>query len=117
MTVRELYDQIGGNYEDVCSRLMKEDRILKFAKMFLDDDSCPKLLEYMDQGDMENAFKAAHTLKGITANLGFEKLNLAACEITEALRNGSNVEKAKEMKPQIQELYNMMIEGLTNYKE
>lgn len=117
MTVKELYDQIGGDYDDIMSRMMKEDRVLKFAKMFLADDSFPKLKEAIENNDVDGAFRAAHTLKGITANLGFAKLNKIANEITEELRNGKDFEKAKEMLPEVAAIYQIVIDGITNYTE
>ena len=43
----------------------------------------------MTARDLPAAFRAAHTLKGVAANLGFAKLAAAAGELTEILRKGS----------------------------
>lgn len=38
MTVKECYDAIGADYDDVFSRLRKDDRIRKFLLKVLDED-------------------------------------------------------------------------------
>ena len=37
---------------------------------------------------MQTAFRAAHTLKGVAANLGLERLRALASDMTECLRRG-----------------------------
>ena len=88
MTIKECYEAMGGDYEDVLKRLMNEARIQKFALMFKKDPSMSQLTQAMDAGDVETAFRAAHTLKGICANLGFKSLFEVSYEITEALSTG-----------------------------
>ena len=39
MTIKECYEAMGGDYEDVLKRLMNEARIQKFALMFKKDPS------------------------------------------------------------------------------
>ena len=85
MTIKECY------YEDVLKRLMNEARIQKFALMFKKDPSMSQLTQAMDAGDVETAFRAAHTLKGICANLGFKSLFEVSYDITEALRAGGQM--------------------------
>lgn len=61
MTIKECYEAMGGDYEDVLKRLMNEARIQKFALMFKKDPSMSQLTQAMDAGDVETAFRAAHT--------------------------------------------------------
>ena len=63
-----------------------------------------QLTQAMDAGDVETAFRAAHTLKGICANLGFKLLFEVSYDITEALRAG-DMEQAKVMWPGVQACY------------
>lgn len=104
MTIKECYEAMGGDYEDVLKRLMNEARIQKFALMFKKDPSMSQLTQAMDAGDVETAFRAAHTLKGICANLGFKSLFEVSYDITEALRAG-DMEQAKVMWPGVQACY------------
>ena len=91
-------------HEDVLKRLMNEARIQKFALMFKKDPSMSQLTQAMETGDVETAFRAAHTLKGICANLGFKSLFEVSYDITEALRAG-DMEQAKVMWPGVQACY------------
>lgn len=64
MTVKECYEQMGADYEDVLGRLRNEALIRKFAKKFLEDGSFQMLKDGLAKKDGEMAFRAAHTLKG-----------------------------------------------------
>ena len=116
MTVKECYEAMGGDYEDVFKRLMSEARIKKFALMFKKDPSMSQLTQAMDAGDTETAFRAAHTLKGICANLGFKSLFEVSYEITEALRAG-DMEKAKVMWPGVQACYERVENALNQLEQ
>lgn len=86
MSLKECYDKMGADYEDVLSRLRSEVLVRKFALKFLDDDSYANLKAAMESGNAPEAFRGAHTLKGVAQNLGFGPLYKAAAEVTESLR-------------------------------
>ncbi|MCQ2091571.1 MAG: Hpt domain-containing protein [Fibrobacter sp.] len=86
MNITELYEKIGGNYQDVLGRLMKEAFVEKFALMYLKDNSFNTLITAIAAGDISEEFRGAHSLKGVAANLGFEELRKAASDLTEQLR-------------------------------
>lgn len=83
ISMREAYEKIGANYDDACARLMGEEMLARFALKFLDDESMDKLEAAMAAGDAEGAFMAAHTLKGVSQNLGFDNLYEPAVVATE----------------------------------
>ena len=89
MTLQECYAAMGGNYEEVLGRLRSDRLIQKFVMKFVNDSSYQLLLDSMASGDYEEAFRAAHTLKGVSQNLSFTKLYRSSHEITEALRDKS----------------------------
>ena len=86
MTLKECYKAIGGDYEGVVSRLVTEARVNKFLTMFLQDASFKVLCDSMEMRDAEEAFRAAHTLKGVCLSLGFTRLGESSHNLTEALR-------------------------------
>lgn len=86
MTIQECYAALGGDYEEVLSRLYSEALVKKFVGKFLADQSFSSLESTLKAGNYEEAFRAAHTLKGVTQNLSFTKLYHSSHEITEALR-------------------------------
>lgn len=86
MTVKEFYDRIGGDYNDAVQRFQSDAVILRFLKMFLKDDNINLLSQSIEKGDVKNAFRAVHTLKGIALNLSFSEFADTCSAMTEHLR-------------------------------
>lgn len=80
---------MGADFDGVMSRLLTEQRVAKFVLRFPADPSFGSLLESFAAGDIDTAFRAAHTLKGTSANLGFTDLYQKASDVTEDLRHGN----------------------------
>ena len=104
MTVKECYEQMGSDYESVLGRMGSEAMIKRFALKFLQDPSFNNLKENLEKNDGEEAFRAAHTLKGICLNLGFAQLTEDVVNITEILRSGK-LEGTDELFSKIQTTY------------
>ena len=111
MTIQECYKKMGADYEDVLKRLYSEGMIRKFARMFLDDDSYPKLERSLKEENAEEAFRAAHTLKGVCQNLGFTNLYQPAYELTEVLRAGT-LEGSGEWFARVTEQYKITTDAI-----
>ncbi len=111
MTLQEFYDAIGGDYKGVMSRLMKEERVLKYVRKFLNDASFETLNTKIAEGDYEEAFRAAHTIKGVASNLGFSKLLDSSHELTEELRGG-NAPKGTDNLERVRTDYTQTIEAI-----
>ena len=88
MTIEQCYQELGGNYEQMPRRTKDTDRVRKYLEMFLQDDSYAQLCRILEQGDREEAFQAAITLKGVSGNLSFTRLCDAASALAEALHQG-----------------------------
>ena len=87
MELKEVYEKIGGDYDDVVRRLMGEKLVRKFLLKFLDDKSYADLERTLSEGDYKEAFRAAHTLKGVCQNLSLTSLYQVSSQLTEELRN------------------------------
>ena len=111
MTVKECYEQMGADYEGVLGRLRSEGLIKKFAKKFLDDGSFQSLKDNLAQGNGEEAFRAAHTLKGVCQNLGFDNLYQVSFNITEKLRGGET-DGCEELFAKVEEQYKNTTEAI-----
>ena len=96
MTVKECYEQMGSDYEGVLGRMGSEAMIKRFALKFLQDPSFNNLKENLEKNDGEEAFRAAHTLKGVCLNLGFDELYEASAEITETAGSEDMFQKVEE---------------------
>ena len=111
MTVKECYQQMGADYEGVLGRLRSEALIKKFAKKFLDDGSFQSLKDNLTQGNGEEAFRAAHTLKGVCQNLGFDNLYKVSFDITEKLR-GKETKGCEELFTKVEDQYRKTTEAI-----
>ncbi|MDE6666904.1 MAG: Hpt domain-containing protein [Clostridia bacterium] len=111
MNTEQFYEKIGGNYADTMSRLMTEERVLKFVRKFPADGSFSLLKDALARGAQEEAFRAAHTLKGVAQNLGFTTLYEKASAVTEVLRGGS-LDVAALM-PGLESVYNLTVESIS----
>ncbi len=86
MSLETCYAQLGGDLEDVRSRLVTDERIIKFIGIFAESPVFDNLKKALDEGKMDEAFRAAHTMKGNSRDMGFMPLYEAACELSEVLR-------------------------------
>ena len=102
MTVKECYEKIGADYERVLGRLRKDDRIQKFLLKFLNDKSYELLCDSLETKNMEEAFRAAHTLKGVCQNLSLNPLYESSSELAERLRDGK--EYAADVDPLVEQV-------------
>lgn len=88
MTLQECYAAMGGNYEDVIGRLRSERLVQKFILKFVTDGSFNLLCRSLEEQNYEEAFRAAHTIKGVCQNLSINKLQDSSSRLCESLRNG-----------------------------
>lgn len=87
MNVKEFYEKIGVDYTEITNRLPSEALIKRVLLKFLDDKTFQGLTEAVEKRDFQEIFYAAHTLKGIAANLGLHPLYQEVSELTELTRN------------------------------
>ncbi|MCR4674924.1 MAG: Hpt domain-containing protein [Lachnospiraceae bacterium] len=103
MTVKTCYNGIG-DYEKMSACFHGDDKIKRFLGLFLKDDNFEKLEKALEEDDVETAFIAAHTLKGVCQNLALDPLYEVDVVVTEALR-AKNLKAAKEHFPRVKEEY------------
>ena len=104
MTIQECYAALEGSYEEVLGRLYSEALVTKFVGKFLDDKSFQLLEDSLKAEDYEEAFRAAHTLKGVAQNLSFTRLYQSSHEMTEALRT-KDYDLARRLLPRVEDDY------------
>ena len=96
-SVYQLLEEQGFDVEGTMKRFLNNDALyMKCLKKFLDDKSFEVLKESLENGNCEEAFKAAHTMKGFVSNLGINKLYEVVSPMVEKLRTG-NMDIADEM--------------------
>jgi chemotaxis protein histidine kinase CheA len=111
MTTKECYEKIGSNYDSVLSRFGNEALVKRFALKFLKDPSYADLKEALEVHDAERAFRAAHTLKGVCLNLGFDRLYETSAALTEDLR-GRDINGGDRLFPELTERYEQLTEAI-----
>ena len=116
MTLKECYAAFGGDYDETISRLRSERLVQKFVLKFLNDPSYDLLCSSMESGSYEEAFRAAHTIKGVCQNLGFSVLGKSSSELSEALRGGYTPE-ADVLIQQVKEDYQATAQAIRAFQE
>ena len=91
---KELLEKNGVNVDEALGRFMNNLEIYeKFLVKFAGDKTYELLKKNVYQANREEAFRNAHTLKGVAANLQMEGLLKDLCPLVEALRepDGENI--------------------------
>ena len=88
MNLMETYAMMGADGKAAAGRVGSEDTLGLLARMFLEDGTYAELEAAVEAEDADAAFEAAHTLKGLSLNLGLDPLTGPACALTDALRAG-----------------------------
>ena len=116
MTVKECYESMESDYEGVIGRIGSEGLIKRFVLKFLDDPSYLNLEKAIQEQNAEEAFRAAHTLKGICLNLGFDRLYKVSAELTEKLRE-SDLNGYEAVYGKVQDEYKNTIDAIRKLEE
>ncbi|MBQ7623860.1 MAG: Hpt domain-containing protein [Clostridia bacterium] len=121
MTLKELYDLIGGDYDQALRVLRVEKLLDKHIRKLTQGGVIEKLLEAGEGMDATALFEAAHAAKGVFGNLGLPLLAGAASEIAEEYRPGNPRKfsdgEVKEKLAKIKEIYKKTAEGIEKYVE
>ena len=121
MTIKELYETIGGNYEQAL-RVMKMDKLIdRYVRKLKSSGVGEQLAAAGETMDALKLFESAHGMKGVCSNLGLDELASAADAITEEFRPGNtrkmSDEAVKEKLQQILALYQRAVDGIRRYEE
>lgn len=117
---KELKDQLVEAKVDIdagLARFMNNETLyMKFLNKFIDEPTYQKLKDSVEAGDVPEAFRQAHTLKGVSANLSLTAIASSSEKLTELLRNKETATEeeaaqAKEYMNEITENY-LMISGI-----
>ena len=93
-------ERLGFDHDVTMERFMhNEELFFRCLKKFPNDANYKKLIEALEQDDVLGAFEAAHSIKGVTANLGLNNLFNEIKPMVEVLRkesldiDGDNLER------------------------
>lgn len=112
----ENYRELGLDIESARQRFLGNRGLFeKFLFRFPEDDNYKKILEAVSAGQTEEAFNAAHTLKGVCGNLSLTGLYEQVSKVTERLR-AKEMPSAEEL-AELKEAYQKTLELLDDLKE
>ena len=118
MTLKECYAAMGGDYEEVMGRLRSERLVQKFILKFVTDGSFNLLCRSLEEQNYEEAFRAAHTIKGVCQNLSINKLQDSSSRLCESLRNGYTPEPGEEeLIQRVEEDYRRTVQAIRTFQE
>ena len=89
MTLKELYETIGGDYEQALRVLRMDKLVDKHIRKYVKNGVVEKLVDAGNRMDPNEMFECAHAVKGISGNLGLRELSEMASEIAEEFRAGN----------------------------
>lgn len=99
----------GIDVEGALGRLMNNEAFYeKILKKFEQDQNMYGLLAALKEKNYEDAFHFAHTLKGLSGNLGMTRLMQADIVIVEKLRSGEEQDFETELK-EVEEAYEAVL--------
>ena len=88
-------EQTGVDVTTAVKRFMGNEALYtKFLLKFQQDESFSKIEQFVKEKNAEETFKAAHTLKGVAANLGLDRITKDPSDIVEMFRGKSEFSDA-----------------------
>ena len=116
---RRQLEENGVEVESTINRFMgNEAMYLKFLGKFIDDQNCAGIGKNMEAQNYEEAYKFAHTLKGVAANLGLATLQNTVSRLVDELSGKKNeevnVEQANEEWQRVKKAYEQIYEIISN---
>ena len=111
MTIEQCYQQFGGDYAGVSSRLRRPETLKRLLLLFLQDTNMDDFLKAKAENRESDAFRAVHTLKGLALNMGFTALAKESSDLTELFRNGI-MEGREPLTARTREEYKKVVDAL-----
>lgn len=117
MTLKECYTEMNGDLEDALRRLELEDRVKRFLLRFPQDNSFNSLSRAMEERDIQAAYRAAHTLKGVCLNLSLAMLADSSSALTKALKDNRWIDKVSLLYETVSRDYKVTVEAISRLEK
>lgn len=99
MLTLDALKQFGADTDDGLSRCMGNEAFyFKLIGKVIDDSNFKILEDAVAAKDLDKAFEAAHSLKGVLGNLALTPIYEPVCEVTELLRAKQDVDYSEYLK-------------------
>ena len=112
-------EEMGMDVDNTVKRFMGNETLyLKFLNKFQADQSVASIQQYIAEQNAEEAFKSAHTLKGVAANLGLDPIAQHASDIVELFRGKTqfsevDTDKLATLNEELKSKYEALMKLLT----
>ena len=116
MTVKELYDVLGEDYEEIFERIGADTYIVKYLKKFAAENYLEELCSAFESKNWEEAFKASHSLKGMGLNLGLARLANASSVLCETVRNGAPAVDTEPLIAEVRKEYEFAVSNINKFE-
>ena len=118
---RKQLEENGADVEGTLKRFMGNEALyMKFIMKFLDDKNFEGIKSNLEKNDFEGAYVSAHTLKGVTANLGLNPVYGVATQISDMLKGKApgeiDREKLEALKDQLAAEHSCFVQLLEKYR-
>ena len=118
---RNQLEENGADVEGTLKRFMGNEALyMKFIMKFLDDKNFEGIKSNLEKNDFEGAYVSAHTLKGVTANLGLNPVYGVATQISDMLKGKApgeiDREKLEALKDQLAAEHSRFVQLLEKYR-
>ncbi|HBJ18362.1 MAG TPA: hypothetical protein DDY70_01250 [Clostridiales bacterium] len=113
--ISDFYEAVGGDLDEVIDRLEDLDMVKENLLDFSEDTAYAELTENLRKNDSKDAFRAAHTLKGICYTFGIGRLGDSAAAICEELRRGAF--PTGEMTERLTKEYDLVIRAIGRLRD
>lgn len=103
MEIEKLYRKLedwGCDVSGAKERFDDDELFATCIDLFLEDENFKKLNEEIKNNDYQEAFNAAHTIKGVAANLGLTPIYDSVSDVVQELRVG-NLKASKVLMPKL----------------
>ena len=120
MTLQELYQTIGGDYDQALRVLRVEKLMDKHIRKFSNNGVVEAVLAAGETLDPTQMFETAHAVKGVCGNLGLTGLYELASELSDEFRPGNARQmsdaQVKEKLSELSALYQRAADGIRQYE-
>ena len=112
MLTLEKLDEFGVDTKEGLTRCMNNQKFyFRMISMGLSNDSFEKLGKALEENNLDEAFEAAHALKGVLGNLALTPIYKQLSEMTEMLRAKKTADYTAIYEP-IMEMRNQLLQML-----
>ncbi|MBQ6976518.1 MAG: Hpt domain-containing protein [Selenomonadaceae bacterium] len=112
MLTLEKLDEFGVDTKEGLTRCMNNQKFyFRMISMGLSNDSFEKLGKALEENNLDEAFEAAHALKGVLGNLALTPIYKPLSEMTEMLRAKKTADYTAIYEP-IMEMRNQLLQML-----